>query len=167
MKRRKSYLTNFPTETLFLVLEQNAKELLELEIKKVDKNSIQLQKRINQVKLTISIGKKELINRYLKGNISLNQVANLVCQSNGIRQDIYKELFTRKVIEENELISVDLLRKVINNLELEQIMTIMQNKDTIHQEIAEKRFDEIIYDVEKEVMEELEKKKRMDRRRKI
>lgn len=44
-------------------------------------------------------------------------------------------------------------------------MTIMQNKDTIHQEIAEERFDEIIYDVEKEVMEELEKKKRMDRRR--
>lgn len=49
MKRKISYLTNFPTETLFLVLEQNAKELLELEIKKVDKNSIQLQKRVNQL----------------------------------------------------------------------------------------------------------------------
>ena len=75
MKRRSSYLTNFPTSTLFVVLEQNMKEKLELELKQLEANNLLLKERIKQVELVIEVAKNTIIERYLKDGISLNKVA--------------------------------------------------------------------------------------------
>ncbi len=161
MKRRNSYLTNFSTDFLFLVLEQNTKELLKLEIKRTEQESKELQGRINQIKLTISIGKQELINRFLiDEKNSLEKIARLLCKSKGIHKEVYQEVFTRKILEQNNLIPVDLLQKVMDYLDLEQIMTIMRKKDTIYSQLASERYDEIIFDVDEEVYQEYLQKRR-------
>ncbi len=157
--KRKSYLTNFPTEFLFLILEQNQKELIQLELKRIEQETKELRDRIRQVKLTISLTKNTIINRYLEELIPLRKVAKLLCNSRGTRHEVYQELFTLRLLEANEFITVDLLQKAIQCLDLDHIMTIMRKK-SIYYEMVGTRFDELIYDVDQEVYENyLEKRK--------
>ena len=161
--KRKSYLTNFPTKALFLIMKQNLEELSKLEILRIEQDTEEVENRINQVKLTISLSKHIIINRYLEEEISLTKVAKLLCRSKGIEKEVYQELFTSKLVEANELIALDLLNEAINCLDLDQVMTIMRKKDTIYSKMVETRFDEFIYDVDTDVYENyLEKRKELE-----
>lgn len=98
MKRRKSYLTNFPTSTLFIVLEQNVKELLELEVKQLKSNNVLLKERISQIKLTINIAKTTIIERYLNNNVSIIEIANLLLTSKGHQRRSFSGAIYYKII---------------------------------------------------------------------
>ena len=165
MSNRKSYFENFPTDTLFLVLEQNIRELSEIETGSF-KVTNELKNRIKQLELTVTISKNKIIERFLQDNISLTQIAKLLISSTGIRKSVYKEIFTLMVLRKDEMISLDLLEMSINELDMSQLMLIMVGKDNkLYRELATKKYDEIIFDVEPDVYEELILKKKMDRRR--
>lgn len=166
MSNRKSYFENFSTSTLWIVLEQNFRELTTLELKYATTPNKLLKDRIKQIKLVLEVSKNVVVNRYLQDNISLMKIANLLLNSEGIKKKVYQELFTLKVLEKEELISLELLSKVIQELDISELMMIIRNKeDSIYGSLALRRYDELIFDVEPDVYQELIMKKIKDRRR--
>lgn len=165
MKGRKSYLTNFPTDSLFVVLEQNQKELLDLEIKSTNQPNTLLKQRIQQVRLTIALAKNTIIERYLE-NTSLKGCAKLLVSSIGIKESVYQELFTLKLLRANEIISLDLLKKAIDKLEPDQLMMVIRMKEnTIYEQVATECYHDMLFDVEEEVLGELREKIKLDNNR--
>ena len=165
MKSRKSYFENFSTDTLFIVLEQNIKELSEIEVSSI-KLTKELKNRIEQLELVIAVSKNTIIERFLEENISLTQIATLLIHSTGIKKSVYKEIFTLMVLKKDEMISIDLLKMAINELDISNLMLIMVSKENeLYKELATKKYDEIIFDVEPDVYKELIMKKKMDRRK--
>ena len=165
MKSRKSYFENFSTDTLFIVLEQNIKELSEIEVSSI-KLTKELKNRIEQLELVIAVSKNTIIERFLEENISLTQIAKLLIHSTGIKKSVYKEIFTLMVLKKDEMISIDLLKMAINELDISNLMLIMVSKENeLYKELATKKYDEIIFDVEPDVYKELIMKKKMDRRK--
>ena len=166
MKRRKSYFVNFPTNSLFLVLEQNLKQLNDLEQKLAIKNNQLLKERIKQVELVVAVSKNVIIERYLEAKISLTKIAHLLTTSEGIKESVYKELFTLKVLESDDIISIDLLTEAIDKLDISELMMIIRKKpNTVYANVALEKWDEIIFDVEPEVYEEYVLKKKLDGKR--
>lgn len=165
MKGRKSYLANYPTNSLFVVLEQSQIELLDLETKNMNASNILLKHRIQQVRLTMAIAKNSIIERYLK-DTSLRECAKLLINSVGIKESVYQELFTLKLLETNEMISVELLKKAIDKLGIDQLMMIIRMKEnTIYEQFATECYHNMIFDVEEEVLGELREKIKLDNNR--
>lgn len=165
MNKRKSFFLNFSTSSLFLVLEENVNALSALEVKLNNNYNKHLKHQIKITELVIKTIKKEIINRYLKENVSLSKIANLVLNSDGIKKLIYQEIFTLRVIEKDEMISLDVLERVINGLDIDELSLIIREKNSsIYRELSLKRYDEIIFDVDNDVYEEMIMKKRLDRR---
>lgn len=166
MKRRKSYFANFSTNSLFALMEQSKKELDDLEIKLLLSHNQLLIERAKQLQLLLDVSKNVIIKRYLEENISLSEVAKLLTTSEGVRKDVYKDLFTLKILDTNEIISLDLLKSAVDLLELSDLMTIIRTKkDTIYQKLAMKKYDKMIFDVEPEVYQEYLMKKKLDRKK--
>ena len=166
MSKRKSYFANFSTDSLFMLLEQRTQELLELELKRTSKDTKELHDRIEQINLVISSIKSIIIERYLTEGISVTKAANLLISSQGYKAMVYKELFTLKVLETNEPISLERLESAIDKLDIEELMTIIRLKEnTVYETYAMKRYDKIIFDVEDDVLEEFQKKMKLDRRK--
>lgn len=165
MSKKKSFFLNFSTNSLFLVLEENVNVLASLEVKLNNNYNMHLKHQIKMTELVIKTVKKEIINRYLKEDIPLNKIANLVLSSDGIKKLIYQELFTLRVIEKDEMISLDVLERVINSLDIDELSLIIRDKNnSVYRILALKRYDEIIFDVDNDVYEEMVMKKRLDRR---
>ncbi len=164
--KRKSYLVNFNTDALFVVLEQNQNELLRLQIKAIDNSHLLLNQRINQVKYTIAIIENTIIERFSCEKITLNKLIELLLDSNNdSRSRIYKELITNKMIDSNELVSLDLLDKVIKLLEVEQLMRIIKAREnTIYGQLAISSYNQKCLEVDDEVYKELLVKIKQDRR---
>ncbi len=164
--KRKSYLVNFSTDALFVVLEQNQNELLRLQIKAIDNSHLLLNQRINQVKYTIAIIENTIIERFSCEKITLNKLIELLLDSNNdSRSRIYKELITNKMIDSNELVSLDLLDKVIKLLEVEQLMRIIKAREnTIYGQLAISSYNQKCLEVDDEVYKELLVKIKQDRR---
>lgn len=164
MSRRKTYLTNFSTDSLFVVLEQNIMQLQELETKKncCNDNSLLID-RINQIKLTIEIAKEAILSRYLAESLSIMKVAKMLINSSGTEEMIYRELLTIKLLKSDEPISIELLEKAIVKLNSDQLMyIILVKKGTIYGEIALDKYDLNRVDLEEDVAAELEQKIRAD-----
>lgn len=164
--KRKSYLTNFSTDMLFIVLEQNQKELLQLQLKLLDNENILLKTRINQVKYTIAIIENTVTKRFLEENISLNKLINLLLTSNKeCYGTIYKEAITQKIIESNEAVLLNLLEAAIKHLDVDQLMRIIKAKeDSIYGLMALNSYNEKCLEVDDEVYKELLLKVKQDRR---
>ena len=164
MKGRKSYLTNYPTNSLFIVLEQSQRELLDLEVKNMNQSNILLKQRIQQVRLTMTVAKNTIIERYLESS-SLKECAKLLVGSVGIKESVYQELFTLKLLETNEIISLELLEKAIDKLEIDQLMMVIRMKEnTIYGQFATECYHDKLFDVEEEVLGELREKIKLDNR---
>ena len=162
--KRKSHLDNFSTESLFLVLEQNQNDLLRLQVKALENKSKLLHDRIIQIKQTIAITENIIIERY--DTTSLKAVIKLLQSSHKeIKKNIYKEIITLKIIDMDELVPIDLLKKTINELEIEQLMRIIKVKEhTIYGKLALNSYDEKCLEVDDEVYKELLVKIKQDRR---
>ena len=165
MNNRRSYFENFSTSMLFVLLEQNLSELTALEAKYDSIPNRLLKERIEQIKLVLEVSKNVVVNRYLQDNISLMEAANLLLNSEGIQKKVYQEVFTLKVLEKEELIQLDLLSKAIKELDINELMMIIRNKEnSVYGNLALQRYDELIFDVEPDVYQELIMKKKKDRR---
>lgn len=165
MNNRRSYFENFSTSMLFVLLEQNLSELTALEAKYDSIPNRLLKERIEQIKLVLEVSKNVVVNRYLQDNISLMEAANLLLNSEGIQKKVYQEVFTLKVLEKEELIQLDLLSKAIKELDINELMMIICNKEnSVYGNLALQRYDELIFDVEPDVYQELIMKKKKDRR---
>ena len=155
MSKRKSYFTNFSTDSLFVVLEQNNKELLKLEIKKLNKDTKEIRDRIKQVELVIAVVRNVIVERYMHDDTPITKIANKIVKENGIKLDVYKEIFTLKVLEKDEMISLELLEKAIDKLDIGQLtMIIKARENTVYGDYAIKSYDEMIFDVDEEVYKE-------------
>lgn len=165
MNNRRSYFENFSTSMLFVLLEQNLSELTALEAKYDSIPNRLLKERIEQIKLVLEVSKNVVVNRYLQDNISLMEAVNLLLNSEGIQKKVYQEVFTLKVLEKEELIQLDLLSKAIKELDINELMMIIRNKEnSVYGNLALQRYDELIFDVEPDVYQELIMKKKKDRR---
>lgn len=164
--KRKAYLANFSTDMLFIVLEQNQKELLKLQIKLLDNDNVLLNSRINQVKYTMAIIENTLVERLLEENNTLNKLINLLLTSNEeFHTSIYKEAITQRMIEYDEVVLLDLLEMAIKLLDVEQLMKIIKAKqDSIYGIIAINSYNEKCLEVDDEVYKELLLKIKQDRR---
>ena len=162
MKGRKSYLTNYSTDTLFVVLEQSQRELLDLETKNMNSSNILLKQRIQQVKLTMAIAKNTIIERYMK-DTSFGACARLLIHSEGIKTSVYQELFTSKLLETNEMISLQLLKKAIDKLEVDQLMLVIRMKgNSAYGQFATECYYDMLFDVEEGVLGKLKEKIKLD-----
>lgn len=142
------------------------KELDDLEMKFMLNHNQLLIERMQQLRLVLAVSKNVIIERYLEENLSLTKVAKLLTASDGVKLNVYRELFTLKVLATDEMISMDLLEKAFDLLELSDLMMIIRaKKNTIYQKLALKRYDQMIFDVEPDVYQEYVMKKRLDRKR--
>lgn len=162
--KRKSHLDNFSTESLFLVLEQNQNDLLRLQVKALENKSKLLHDRIIQIKQTIAITENIIIERY--DTTSLKAVIKLLQSSHKeIKKNIYKEIITLKIIDMDELVPIDLLKKTIDELEVEQLMRIIKAREnTIYGQLAISSYNQKCLEVDDEVYKELLLKISQDRR---
>lgn len=167
MSKRRSYFANFSTESLFVVLEQNNKELLELEVKKLTNDTKELRDRIKQLELMVAVIKNVIVERHLHDNTSITKIANKLVKEKGIKLEVYKELFTLKVLDTNEIVSLELLEKAIDKLDIGQLTMIIKAKEnTVYGNCAIKSYDEMIFDVDEEVYKEYVNKLINDSKRK-
>ena len=137
-----------------------------MQIKAIDNSHLLLNQRINQVKYTIAIIENTIIERFSCEKITLNKLIELLLDSNNdSKSRIYKELITNKMIDSNELVSLDLLDKVIKLLEVEQLMRIIKAREnTIYGQLAISSYNQKCLEVDDEVYKELLVKIKQDRR---
>ena len=163
MNNRQSYFTNFSTNSLFAIWEQNVTELSKLELKRLEKNNNLLNERIKQINLVVSTIKSVLMERYLVDDISLDRVVKYFLNSTGIRENFYKDLFVLKILESDGLIDLKLLERAIDKLEMDELMTIIRLKEnTVYGVCAVKKYDKMLFDVETDVYDEYVKKIKLD-----
>lgn len=147
---------------MFIILEQSQTELFDLKWKKLTKMNILLNERIKQLKLTMAIARNTIIKRYLDST-SLRECAKLLVNSIGIKESVYQEIFALKLLETNEMISLELLKKAIDKLEIDQLMLVIRMKeDTIYGQFATDCYHDMLFDVEEEVLGELKEKIKLD-----
>ena len=151
MKTRQSYFENFPTSTLIIILEQRQKELNEINSKLENcrvKKTPQLKKRKNDLEFIIRVVRKLLIERYLKADVSLFECCQIIVYGKGIKKELFKDIFVYQLIKKEEPIDYNLLEQAINELELNQIQTIMHTQqNNVFGELANKKFDEVIFEI--------------------
>lgn len=164
--KRKSHLNNFSIESLFVILEQNQKELLKLQILALENKNRVLDDRIVQIKQTIAISENIVVERYLNSNISIKELIKLFYSAtNEFEKNLYREIITSKIIKINELLSLDLLGKIINELEIDQLMRIIKSKEkTVYGQLALNAYNHKCLEVDDEVYKELLMKIKQDRR---
>lgn len=131
--KRKPTISSLPTSGLFIILEQYNKELIQLNQKQLnsDKFLPDICKRINEVEDTIYFIKKVLINRC--DNISVNKLAKLLINTNGIKKSVYEEAFVQKIINGKSRVILDtrILETVIDKLSVESLIKISCCKDDL------------------------------------
>lgn len=161
MIKRKSNFKYFSTDALFAILKQRIEEVNILKNKEY-KSSL-LETRINDLEAFIRVVKNLLVERFLEENMSLSLCGKKLLDSEGIVQDVYKEVFTLELLEKDELMDINLLVEVVNKLDVDHIQMIMHaKKDTVYEGVATERFNEMIFDVGEDVYNELLEKKDID-----
>lgn len=132
--KRKPTISSLPTSGLFIILEQYDKELIQLK-QKQKKNECflpDLCKRICEIEDTIYFIKKVLISRYLEDNTSINKIAKLFLNENGIKANVYEEIFVSKVLNGSKIIlETKVLENVINKLSIENLIKISCCKEDL------------------------------------
>ena len=104
-----------------------------------------------------------IVERFLEDSISLVECTRLFIKARGIRKEVYQELFTIKILEADEMLSLDLLEQAMNQLEPEPLMRILRAKEnSIYGYLASKTYMKMLFDVEEEVLEELKQKIKID-----
>ena len=161
MSKRRSWFGNFSIDSLFVLLKQSEKELEELN--SIEEPSVKLKLRKRDVEYSIRVFKNLLVKRILESNISLTEISKNIMKTNDTIKDVYKEVFTLKLVDKDELIDIELLNNVIDTLNLEQVLTIINvKKGTIYEKLANNRFNDLIFDVDTDVYDEYVLKKKMD-----
>ena len=122
MEKKRYYFSSYPTDYLLALLEQDSKKLTLLQAnfyENSDDNN--LHNNIVYLKTLVRLIRECITTRYLEENISLNKCGKMIIESSGIKQEILKDVFTRKVLEKEEFIDLEVLDNVMNMLNIENI----------------------------------------------
>ena len=152
----------YPEKLLFTLLNQYYHELDKLDSKSSDVDSVKSFRKDTMV--TIKFIEKTLVDRFKDSNMTLKEIANKLLNAQEHETAVYNRLFVERVLgNQPELIDISLLEKVINILDVEDLYSIMEKKkDTIYGDLANNRYQEMMFEVEKDVETALEKKKEKD-----
>ncbi len=161
----KNNFMNCKPEVLTIVLENYVKELQRLELNKSINSSKELINRVCYLKNIIVIIENRIVEKYLKQKLSLEKCARKIISTTGLKQEIFKKIFLIKLLDNSEIIDLDLLINTLDLLDIDQLLIIIHaKKGTIYEKIASKKFDELIFKVDNEVLNELTLKIKMDER---
>lgn len=156
-------LTKYPEKALFALLEQYYEKLDELDSKKETKalKSVRME-----TKCSIAVINNVLVNRFKDSEMPLREIANKILTGEEYEKDVYRSIFTYRILsDKEEMIDINLLEKTINELEIDSLHSITETKKgTIYGNLADKRYEEMMFEVEKDVESALEKKKSKDER---
>lgn len=150
MSNRKSYFANFPSTSLFVILKKSEEELEEINSKTNINDGLKTRKK--ELVLLINSIKSILVNRFINSNMTLREIAIKMINSDRSAKEVYKSLFMLRVIHKEELIDISLLEKAMDELDIDNILMIINSKKgTIYEQIANKKYDELIFQVDEEV----------------
>ena len=162
MKYKNGSIKQMPTSGLLLRLEQYHAELLSLRMKHFDNgNNPILTQRISYIEDAMYYIKQTIIKRFEEEDFSLNKLALLMIKSYGIQEEIYQELFVRRILASNEWVEYSLLKKVVDRLSVENLLKITKHHEEtttvlIHERIKnEEEKREIQKTVEKMELEDI------------
>ena len=134
MKRRRPTISSLPTAGLFILLEQYDKELTQLKQKQLTSEKFlpDICKRMNEVNDTIYYISKVLVDRC--SNISINKLAKLFIDTNGIKKSVYEEVFVQKILNGKSMIILDtkVFETVINQLSVENLIKLKGTKTVLN-----------------------------------
>ena len=163
---KRSSLSNFKPEALTIILENHTNEFEKMNKNASIKSSKDYLNKLYDLKIVNSYIESKIIEKYLEQNISIRTCCKMILSTTGIKQDIFKKIFAIKLLDNKDFIPIDLLMDTINLLDADQLIIIMHTKKgTVYGELANKRFDELLFEVDMEVEEELVQKMNMDERR--
>jgi len=147
-------LSMYPAEGLFVLLKQYYDKLEKFDCKKETASIKIARKEINS---SIAIIKNVLINRFKDSEMPLRKMANKILSGEDYEIDVYKSLFLARVLSNrSEIIDTTLLKKVIDELDVDSLHEIIENKKgTIYSDLANDRYQNMMFEVEKDVEEAL------------
>ena len=150
-------LTLYPAEGLFALLKQYYEKLDSFDNMK-ETEAVKLVR--TETKCSIAVINNVLINRFKDSNMPLKEIASKILNGEDYEKEVYKSLFLVRVLsDKQEMIDISLLEKVINELEVERLASIIESKKgTIYGNLADNRYQEMMFEVEKDVEYALEKK---------
>ncbi|MBE6147604.1 MAG: hypothetical protein E7168_04655 [Firmicutes bacterium] len=169
MKYKNGSIKQMPTSGLLLRLEQYHKELLCLRLKFLDNPNNQiLAQRISYIEDAMYYIKQTILKRFEEEDICLNKIALLIIKSHGVQEEIYQELFVRRMLNSKEWIEYSLLKKVVDRLSVENLLKITKHQEKttttlIRERIKnENEIPKILKTVEKMELEDIWPMMRMD-----
>lgn len=151
-------------EVLFALIKQREQEKLKLEMSYLNSQNPILRVEIRNLQILIQTLKGVIVRKNMMRGISITDAAKKLCKSqNTIEKEVYGEIFKLKVLEGDGMISTELSRRAIDKLPVQQLMDIIHlHEQPMYVELASRRFDEIIFDVDSDVLDELDEKMEMD-----
>ena len=92
--------------------------------------------------------------------ISITDAAKKLCTAQGlVEKEVYGEVFKLKVLNGDGMISTELSKRAIDRLPVQQLMDIIHlHEHPMYVELASRRFDEIIFDVDSDVLDDIKEK---------
>lgn len=154
MKKRRSAITNLPTSGLLVRLEQYERELYDLKQKQFSQRQFNpvLCQRIRQIEDAMYFIKNVVIKRYIEEDAPIHRTTLLFINSNGIKAEVYEEVFVTKVMQTNCWVETNLLEKVIDKLSLENLIKISCAREKSFINEATKNY--VLEEYEKEELKE-------------
>lgn len=151
-------------EVLFALIKQREKEKLQMEMSYLNTQNPALKVEMRNLQILIQTLKGIIIRKNIDRGIRITDAAKLLCKAQGlVEKDVYGEIFKLKVLEGDGMISTELSKRAIDLLPVQQLMDIIHlHGHPMYVDLASRRFDEIIFDVDSDVLDELDEKMEMD-----
>lgn len=123
-----------------------------------------LKVEIRNLQILIQTLKGVIVRKNIMRGISITDAAKKLCTAQGlVEKEVYGEVFKLKVLDGDGMISTELSKRAIDRLPVQQLMDIIHlHEHPMYVELASRRFDEIIFDVDSDVLDELDEKIEMD-----
>lgn len=151
-------------EVLFALIKQREQEKIKMEMSYLNSQNPILKVEIRNLQILIQTLKGVIVRKNMMRGISINDAAKKLCKAQGlVEKEVYGEIFKLKVLEGNGVISTELSKRAIDKLPVQQLMDIIHlHEQPMYVDLASRRFDEIIFDVDSDVLDELDEKMKMD-----
>ncbi len=152
----------YPEKLLFTLLDQYYQELDELDSKSCEIDSVKAFRKETMV--TIKLIEQILVERFKNSAKPIKEIATLILNGEEHESTVYKHVFVERILNDQiGMVDVGLLEKIIDTLDVEDLYTIIEKKkDSIYADLANTRYQEMMFEVEKDVENALEKKKARD-----
>jgi len=143
-------------EVLFALIKQREQEKLKMEMGYLNSQNPVLKVEIRNLQILIQTLKGVIVRKNIMRGISITDAAKKLCTAQGlVEKEVYGEV--------DGMISTELSKRAIDRLPVQQLMDIIHlHEHPMYVELASRRFDEIIFDVDSDVLDELDEKIEMD-----